>query len=135
LNSRIVRTFNFLRIKELLNPDAELPAHNPKTGSAEDVELAEQRLQLRNSLQRGRAIDWDLLEPFLRVPHTTAGYVKPAYDAHVTHVAGILAANWPEAVDATPMREPIVGVCPDLELYDLRVLPDESERTRPTNSR
>jgi len=125
LNSRIVRTFNFLRIKALLNPDAELPAHNPKTGSAEDVELAEQRLQLRNSLQRGRAIDWDLLEPFLRVPHTTAGYVKPAYDAHGTHVAGILAANWPEAVDATPMREPIVGVCPDLELYDLRVLPDD----------
>ena len=125
LNSRIVRTFNFLRIKELLNPDAELPAPGRKTRSAADAALAEQRVQLRNSLQRGRAIDWDLLEPFLRVPHTVAGYVKPAFDAHGTHVAGILAGHWPEAATTTPMREPIVGVCPDLELYDLRVLPDD----------
>jgi hypothetical protein len=125
LNSRIVRTFNFLRIKELLNPDAELPAAGGATpGSAEDSALAEQRVQLRNSLRRGRSIDWDLLEPFLRVPHTRAGYVKPEHDSHGTHVAGILAANWPEAADTTPIREPILGVCPDLELYDLRVLPD-----------
>lgn len=128
LNSRIIRTFNFLCIKELLNPDAELPAAgNATPGSAEDGALAEQRVQLRNSLRRGRSIDWDLLEPFLRVPHTRAGYVKPQHDAHGTHVAGILAANWPEAADTTPMREPILGVCPDLELYDLRVLPDNPD--------
>ncbi|HEU4893928.1 MAG TPA: S8 family serine peptidase [Vicinamibacterales bacterium] len=128
LNSRIIRTFDFLCIKELLNPDAELPAAgNATPGSAEDAALAEQRVQLRNSLRRGRSIDWDLLEPFLRVPHTRAGYVKPQHDAHGTHVAGILAANWPEAADTTPMREPILGVCPDLELYDLRVLPDNPD--------
>ena len=128
LNSRIIRTFNFLCIKELLNPDAELPAAgNATPGPAEDGVLAEQRVQLRNSLRRGRSIDWDLLEPFLRVPHTRAGYVKPQHDAHGTHVAGILAANWPEAADTTPMREPILGVCPDLELYDLRVLPDNPD--------
>jgi subtilisin family serine protease len=127
LNSRIIRTFNFLCIKELLNPDAELPAGHETPGAAEDGGLAEQRVQLRNSLRRGRSIDWDLLEPFLRVPHTRAGYVKPQHDAHGTHVAGILAANWPEATDTTPMREPILGVCPDLELYDLRVLPDNPD--------
>ena len=128
LNSRIIRTFNFLCIKELLNPDAELPAaDSATTGSAEDAALADQRVQLRNSLRRGRSIDWDLLEPFLRVPHTHTGYVKPQHDAHGTHVAGILAANWPEATDTTPMREPILGVCPDLELYDLRVLPDNPD--------
>jgi serine protease AprX len=128
LNSRIIRTFNFLCIKELLNPDAELPAaDSATTGSAEDAALADQRVQLRNSLRRGRSIDWDLLEPFLRVPHTRAGYVKPQHDAHGTHVAGILAANWPEAANTTPMGEPILGVCPDLELYDLRVLPDNPD--------
>jgi len=128
LNSRIIRTFNFLCIKELLNPDAELPAAGiGPTGAAGDPDLAEQRVQLRNSLRRGRSIDWDLLEPFLRVPHTHTGYVKPQHDAHGTHVAGILAANWPEATDTTPMREPILGVCPDLELYDLRVLPDNPD--------
>ena len=89
--------------------------------------LREQREQLRNSLRRGRAIDWDLLEPFLRVPHTRDQYRPPRHDGHGTHVAGILAANWPEAVDRTPLGEPLVGVCPDIELYDLRVLPDNPE--------
>ena len=36
---------------------------------------------------------------------------------HGTHVAGILAANWPES--------DLVGVCPDVELYDLRVLDED----------
>ena len=38
---------------------------------------------------------------------------------------GILAANWQEAAEETPLSEPLLGVCPDLELYDLRVLPDD----------
>ena len=130
LNSRIVRTYNFLNIKELLDPDADLPpaAGGTTAPSAEETALADQRIQLRNSLRSGRSIDWDLLEPFLRVPHTRQGYVKPQFDAHGSHVAGILAANWPEAAETTPMREPIAGVCPDLELYDLRVLPDDPEK-------
>ncbi len=125
LNSRVVRSFNFLRIKDLLDPNAPLvPAAHTVAASMPAADLAAQREQLRERLRQGRAIDWDLLEPFLRIPHTTAGYQPPLYDSHGTHVAGILAANWPEASDSTPLGEPIVGVCPDLELYDLRVLPD-----------
>ena len=124
LNSRVVRTYDFIRIKDLLDPDAELPETAAADGVAPDA-LAEQRAQLRTSLRRGRAVDWDLLEPFLRVPHTLRDYVRPQHDAHGTHVAGILAANWPEAAETTPMHEPIAGICPDLELYDLRVLPDD----------
>src|SRR4029077_20646909 len=37
--------------------------------------------------------------------------------------------NWQEAPDETPLTEPLVGVCPDLELYDLRVLPDDPSDT------
>jgi subtilisin family serine protease len=125
LNSRVVRSFNFLRIKELLDPDAELTVEGTAAAALPQEELDEQREQLRERLRRGRAVDWDLLEPFLRIPHTKRGYQAPQHDSHGTHVAGILAANWPEAEKTMPMAEPLVGVCPDLELYDLRVLPDD----------
>ena len=61
------------------------------------------------------------------MPHTREHYRPPQHDGHGTHVAGILAANWPEAAESTPLGEPLVGVCPDIELYDLRVLPDDPE--------
>jgi serine protease AprX len=128
IDSRVVKTYDFLRIKALLDPDAEDVALDADGSAAANLPadaLREQREQLRNSLRRGRAIDWDLLEPFLRVPHTRTHYRAPQHDGHGTHVAGILAANWPEAAESTPLGEPLVGVCPDIELYDLRVLPDD----------
>lgn len=118
--SRIVRTYDFTRLKDLLDPevhDYDFPhsaaARNPKKLKA----LAE---DLQISLERGRAIDWDLLEPFLRVPHDK-GYQKPT-NPHGTHVAGIIAANWEAAPKQTALDKPLVGMCPALELYDLRVL-------------
>ena len=128
-HSRVLRTFNFLRIKDLLDPDSEVPIKGSAAAALPKKALAEQREQLRDRLRHGRAVDWDLLEPFLRVPHTKAGYVAPKYDGHGTHVAGILAANWPEAEKTMPMGQPVRGVCPDLELYDLRVLPDDPNDT------
>jgi subtilisin family serine protease len=125
IDSRVVKTYDFLRIKTLLDPDAEIAADGSAAATLPADALREQREQLRNSLRRGRAIDWDLLEPFLRVPHTRTHYRPPQHDGHGTHVAGILAANWPEAADTTPLGEPLVGVCPEIELYDLRVLPDD----------
>jgi len=125
IDSRVVKTYDFLRIKTLLDPDAEIAADGSAAATLPAEALHEQREQLRNSLRRGRAIDWDLLEPFLRVPHTRKHYRPPQHDGHGTHVAGILAANWPEAAESTPLGEPLVGVCPDIELYDLRVLPDD----------
>jgi subtilisin family serine protease len=127
IDSRVLRTYDFLRVKTLLDPDAEIAADGSAAAALPADALREQREQLRNSLRRGRAIDWDLLEPFLTVPHTREHYRPPRYDGHGTHVAGILAANWPEAADSTPLGEPLVGVCPDIELYDLRVLPDDPE--------
>jgi subtilisin family serine protease len=125
IDSRVVKTYDFLRIKTLLDPDAEIAADGSAAATLPAEALREQREQLRNSLRRGRAIDWDLLEPFLRVPHTRRHYRPPQHDGHGTHVAGILAADWPEAADSTPLGEPLVGVCPEIELYDLRVLPDD----------
>ncbi|HVP45713.1 MAG TPA: S8 family peptidase [Bryobacteraceae bacterium] len=123
-SSRVVKTYDFLRIQELLDPEVQIA----KKG--EDVGLPPEELKvllddLEHNLQRGRAIDWDLLEPFLRVPHGTGEgpqkYIPPK-DSHGTHVAGILAADWPEAPDQTSLEEPLRGICPGIELYDMRVL-------------
>ena len=131
LSSRVVRTYDFLRIKNLLDPDPEANTKvtgTPITGIA-SADLKQLREELRGSLLRGRSIDWDLLEPLLRISHVKKHYHPPRVDSHGTHVAGILAANWQEAPDETPLTEPLLGVCPELELYDLRVLPDDPKDT------
>jgi hypothetical protein len=125
LNSRVLRTYNFLRIKDLLDPDTDTPVEGSAAAGTTPEKLDELREELRVSLLRGRAIDWDLLELFLRVPHTARDYQRPRFDAHGTHVAGILAANWQEAPQESPLKAPLLGVCPELELFDLRVLPDD----------
>src|SRR5271165_3464844 len=123
LNSRVLRTYDFLRITELLDPDTPIPYEGNVAASVDAAKFEELRSDLQRNLLHGRSIDWDLLEPFLRVPHTVNGYEAPEADSHGTHVAGILAANWPEAEHETPLKQPLLGICPDLEIYDIRVLP------------
>jgi serine protease AprX len=78
-----------------------------------------------------RVIDWEPWRPLLRIEHIVGRYRKPV-NPHGTHVAGILAADWRVddlAKDAvvlegdTPARQLArTGVCPELELWDIRVL-------------
>jgi subtilisin family serine protease len=128
----VVRTYDFLRIKNLLDPDPEANTQvtgTPITGIASaDLETAA-RGSCAAACAPGRSIDWDLLEPLLRISTVKKHYPPPRVDSHGTHVAGILAANWREAPDETPLTEPLLGVCPELELYDLRVLPDDPKDT------
>ena len=83
------------------------------------------RKTLRDSLNSGREIDWELVLPLISVPHDDT-YQAPINE-HGTHVAGILAADW-RAKDAdSPLEQDVKGMCPDINLYDLRVLgPDGS---------
>lgn len=74
---------------------------------------------LSDCLRAGRDIDWSLLGLLLRVPHDPDGYRWPSLE-HGTHVAGILAGNWYEGVPKY-LESEVRGVCPDLNLYDLRV--------------
>lgn len=58
-----------------------------------------------------------------------SAYVPPGND-HGTHVAGILAGHWIEersSGDGEPARleTRLTGICPDLQLWDLRVLDDQ----------
>jgi subtilisin family serine protease len=53
-------------------------------------------------------------------------YIRPEND-HGTHVAGILAGDWRARSAGGLLEEDLIGVCPDLRLYDLRVLDEAGQ--------
>ncbi len=120
--TRVVATYDFTLIRKLLSTDPAdhkaLPAalKQRKKGSSNDLK------DLADDLQKGKQIDWNVLQKFLRIPHDK-NYRPPIHE-HGTHVAGILAADWRNR-DA-PANEAMAtrGVCHDIKLYDLRVLDD-----------
>ncbi len=113
--TRVKATYDFTRMRDLLdlhklNNPSEI--QNPKLEAVlENPRFQAERAELRDRLDRGRPVDWEILKDFLEVPHDD---YEPPGGEHGTHVAGILAANWP--------RHDMQGVCPDIGLYDFRVL-------------
>ena len=143
--SRVKRTFDFTRIRVLLNPmgsearylervGAQLiaPALGGRRGARAGlppVDVPAAAKALRTLLLDGRAVDWGLILPLLEIPHGLA-YVPPVHD-HGTHVAGILASDWrrkdfPEKDPLHPGDDDLVGVCPDIEVYDFRIFSGEA---------
>lgn len=124
-HTRIVATYDFSEIDKLLDPNSnEYPARIEalrKMSGETAARVQEQIATLNESLKKGRSIDWGLVAPLVEIPHddTYADYA-PRND-HGTHVAGILAGDMrPNDKDA--LESNLVGVCPDLRIYDLRVL-------------
>jgi serine protease AprX len=128
--SRVVETYDFTLIRYLLRADPAASSKLPP-GQRDRLQKAQQQLkahpeeakQLRQSLRRGRNVDWDLLKPLIEIPHNSE-YTSPRHH-HGTHVAGILAADWQKKDPVSSGDYQISGVCPDLRLYDLRVLDDD----------
>ncbi len=140
--TRVLKTYDFTRLRELLDPDRldpdapghALPEHVAAAiaaGRADGAKPADRRRaerlerdlgSLRGLLEQGRDLDWALYEELLEMPHEHSYYRAPeaAFD-HGTHVAGILAADWWEPA-GEGYRLELQGICPDLRLYDLRVL-------------
>jgi hypothetical protein len=125
--SRVKETYDFRLIRNILSFD-ELSAEDKKSLPPRLKRLARDPLklqELRDRLNRGNNIDWDLLMPFLKIPHDKE-YRPPGFE-HGTHVAGIIASDWPKEEPANFERKDIRGVCPDIRLYDLRVLDDNGQ--------
>ena len=120
--TRVRATYDFTRARTLFDPnnlrhksnwpDFVVSAIDRVSGEWKEA-LEKMVRTLADRLDDGQPMDWSLAEPFLRVPHDPQFYEPPRTE-HGTHVAGILGAHWP--------HEEIEGVCPDIQLYDMRVL-------------
>lgn len=132
--TRIWRAYDFTRLRRLTSFDVLTDSNSDEYGQLEaDIEAwrkaapsypgdEERRFPkardllkiLAEDAENERPPSWAMLEPLLRISTKT----MPGQE-HGTHVAGILAGNWPE--------KDLVGVCPDLRLLDIRILGDAAE--------
>lgn len=118
-----------------------VPNRNTIIRLASHPENRDTLVALANRGRSARDLDWELVSSLIQVPHVLAAgqaangnddddaetealaaaegfYVPPGTD-HGTHVAGILAGN--RKKDPNSGGRDIVGMCPQLSLYDLRV--------------
>jgi hypothetical protein len=126
--TRVVKTYDFTLIRSILSRDQATFAKLPLRLQKRFKDKPDDKKALQDRLQQGRAVDWDILAPFLEVPHKMGkGNYEPPVFEHGTHVAGILAADWRSTDKTNEKKKDIKGVCPDLRLYDLRVLDENGE--------
>jgi serine protease AprX len=59
------------------------------------------------------------------IEDTPIRYYRPPKHNHGTHVAGIIGADWRKDDEDNPLGFDLKGICPDIRLYDLRVLGDD----------
>ncbi len=127
-DTRVVATYDFVHIRELLGTEPEEVDALPEERFPA-LALPGMRQKLRELIEdyHTGVIDWQRLQPFLEIRHTPKAY-RPPVDRHGTHVAGIIGADWrtsDEEVDLPGPRREMTGMCPEIELYDLRVLGDD----------
>lgn len=123
--SRIVETYDFSRLRNLLNIDLDKSKDDPEqvTINSESRRLLK---EFNSGLKSGRMLNWDLLIPLLKIDHDKK-YEKPSVE-HGTHVAGILGANLPkEKAKKIGLEYELFGMCPDIKIYDLRVLDKDGD--------
>lgn len=129
--SRVVKSFDFTNIREIVsldNLDSDTPEFEERLSRllghrADDKKARRQTTRdlktLAGDAENDRPINWGLVAPLIEVDRT------PPYGGHGTHVAGIIGARaWsdPGAPADAPRTIPIEGMCPDIQIYDFRVL-------------
>ena len=126
--SRIIKAFDFRNIRRILTA-IEMDARSFKK-LLEDLKAGEgQKLSLKDATKildalvedarNDRPIHWELLDRFIEIDPAK---VKPE-SGHGTHVAGIVGAS------ANGNSQYADGMCPDIKLYDFRVLGQTLEDT------
>ena len=137
-NSRVKSSFDFSNIRKIISldnlrilgpdaPDPDIKAarlkellHDElkdKPGEEEAVKLL---TELARDTRSKRPIHWESVKPFVEVKPES----RPRMSDHGTHVAGIIGASGRGAKDLPKelQGEYVDGMCPDIQLYDFRVL-------------
>ncbi len=140
VQSRVKRSFDFTSIRDIVtldNLDADRRSEriqrllSKKLRDAPSTEEADKNLlELANGANDGRSTSWQLVERFVEIDPYDADN-RPKTN-HGTHVAGILGASVDGARKANSIKpDKIVtpdlapwadGMCPDITIYDFRVL-------------
>ena len=122
---RIKATYDFRRIRAIMSVDAldrgELISEIMARTDLDSDFIVERLDELASDRKEGRRVNWARVQRLIE--HTKP---EPPPHPHGTHVAGIIGAHWvepkrgqePEPGDPVKMS----GVCPDIALYDFRVL-------------
>lgn len=141
-HSRVLETYDFTKFRTLIsqiissqkkdlvknvrpivaNLSGFTKEDNNSSLSAKEVNDRIKDLEV--ALKTGRMIDWSIIGPFLRIPHNTDEYQVPKHP-HGTHVAGIIGAN--DLSGDVEKNRRMIGMCPNINLYDIRVLNDQGE--------
>jgi len=120
---RIRGTFDFTRVRAILGvaTPAQVTAlaaediwENRKIDKAEIVRLLE---EICADKKARLPLDWRKVHPLIELDVGEGSTTARPANPHGTHVAGILGADWIKP-DASVLR----GVCPDILLFDCRVL-------------
>ena len=122
---RIKATFDFRRIRAIMSVDAvdhtDLVDEIEARTSLSRDEIQARLDELAQLRAKGKRVDWARVRALIEHDRP-----DPPPHPHGTHVAGIIGAHWldfkrnaePERTDPVKME----GVCPDITLYDFRVL-------------
>lgn len=145
---RIRATYDFTRIERIRNFDLTVDPDGSAGRQAMIEEVADelenlpgravsygfharavQNLEIvARQLEQRIPPDWALIEPLIRWGDNDNGTFLVS--DHGTHVAGILAGDWRSPAGADGRREVLLrGVCPDMNLYDLRVIHATSRKS------
>ncbi len=142
--SRVRRTFDFSLIEKIRNFDLAYRRREAKDRQTSYMDaLVDELVSLHGNVgrefrakayrnlnligsQMGRGLQpaWALIEPLIELQ---ADDGKRLSSDHGTHVAGVLGGDWrsdsPSQSEGRRMGSQILrGVCPDINLYDMRVL-------------
>jgi hypothetical protein len=145
--TRVQRTLDFTSIDRIKNFDlTAAPAGSPERAAAikqvvtallslpgrradpNFADLARKNLALiADQLERRIPPDWNLIEPLIDLGNQDDG--AQLVSDHGTHVAGILGADWRLDQPDGRKEKVLQGICPDIGLYDLRVIAPASRES------
>jgi serine protease AprX len=127
--SRVKRSLDFTNFRKVLslsnlNPKIRqknleaLLQHGSLIKMAKESEADRDLKALAEDAMSGRFVHWELVEKFVEIAPDT-----PPFSNHGTHVAGIIGASKENAEKLAGKNDDHAdGMCPDIWLYDFRVL-------------